>query len=63
VSTPTKNEGAWKRHLSQSVGAGMTRRQWYALVAVSVALLWGLALVGGVFVYELKPGLFVKALH
>ncbi len=44
---PAKNEGgegAWERHLSESVGAGMTRRQWYALLGVAVGLLWALAL-------------------
>jgi hypothetical protein len=41
----------------------MTRRQWYALIAVAVGLLWGLAIVFGVLVYELKPGLFEARLH
>jgi hypothetical protein len=38
-------ESSWERYLSEPCRFGMTRRQWYALISVTIGLLWGLAVV------------------
>jgi hypothetical protein len=38
-------ESSWEKYLSEQLRFGMTRRQWYALISVTIGLLWTLAVV------------------